>query len=135
MPCLSDHSFSNRFAEFSCTELAVGVGQLQAQCPGRVEPSRAVTGEMRQAKPICSATPRPILSGCTSAANCSATWDWANRTDSAACNAGRRLSFSSRAIRSIRSASEAEVVSVTAVARSANISSRRTTNPSLDGSA
>src|SRR5215212_1617997 len=50
--------------------------------------------------------PRPITFGCTSAAICCATWDWANRTDSAACNAAAAaFSCSNRVNRSIRSRS------------------------------
>src|SRR5215217_8677587 len=52
--------------------------------PSRREPSY---GETLQAKASWSAMPRPITFGCTSVVICCATWDWANRTDSAACNA------------------------------------------------
>jgi hypothetical protein len=40
VPGLSDHGFSDPFTELSSRELAVGVGQLKAQCPGGVEPPR-----------------------------------------------------------------------------------------------
>jgi hypothetical protein len=89
---------------------------------------------MRQASPICSAMPRPMASGCTLAASCSATWDWANRTDSAVCNAAvAARSFSSRAIRSIRAASRTGVVSATTATSSSKISSRRMVTGSADG--
>jgi hypothetical protein len=91
----------------------------------------AVAGEMRQASPICSAMPRPIASGCTPAASCSATWDCANLTDSAACNAAvAARSFSNRVSRSIRAKSATAEVSATTAASSSRISSRRAANGS-----
>jgi hypothetical protein len=60
-------------------------------------------------------------------------WDWAKRTDSAACSAAvTARSFSNRAIRSTRAASLAGALSAAAVARSSKTSSRRTTRGSPD---
>jgi hypothetical protein len=121
MPGFRNHRLGESFAQLPSDQLPVGVGQLMPQGPCRVSRRAAVAGEMRQASPICSAIPRPILSGCTCAASRSATWDLANRTDSATCNAAvTDRSFSSRPIRSIRSASTTGVQSATVAASSAS---------------
>jgi hypothetical protein len=72
----------------------------------------AATGERRQATDR-SAMPRPIASGCTSAASCSAIWDWAHRTDSAA-SVRRWRPAASSPTRHIRAAWLVGVLSATA---------------------
>jgi hypothetical protein len=92
-------------------ESTVGVGELKPPDPRIVEPPGRDRRSDTAGQPICSAIPRPIAFGCTFAAICSSTWDWANRTDSAAWTAAvTARTFSNRAIRSIRAASATPAV-------------------------